>query len=133
MNGKRIYTQQYFAETGLAVYTKRREACKPKFKIHKVKPFIDYAVQKIKEDKWSPDVVVGYAQVNGLFEKHERVCTKTLYHYIDKRLIDVTNMDLLLKLRLNTKKRRLREHKRCLGPSIEQRPLEVNERQTIVH
>ena len=76
----------------------------------------------------SRDADVGYAQVNGLFEKHERVCTKSLYRTIDEGLVDLMNMDLLLKLRRNTRKRRVRAHKRVLGTSIDQRPECVNER-----
>ena len=94
---------------------------------------LEFATHKIKEERWSPDAVVGYAQVNGLFEKHERVCTKSLYRTIDEGLMDLMNMDLLLKLRRNTRKRRVRDHKRVLGTSIDQRPALVNERSDFGH
>ena len=47
--------------------------------------------------------------------------------------MDLMNMDLLLKLRRNTRKRRVRDHKRVLGTSIDQRPECVNERVEFGH
>lgn len=61
------------------------------------------------------------------------VCTKTLYSYIDQGLLNVRNIDLNLKLRLKSRKGRLRQNKRIMGESIEQRPEEVNLRQTFGH
>lgn len=131
VNGKKIYTQKYFAETGQARYQKHREACKPKLKIHKVQDFIQYAEDRMINDKWSPDAVVGYAKVNELFNEDSRVCTKTLYSYINACLMNVRNLDLCLKTRLNTKKQRSKQNKRCLGPSIEERPESINQREHI--
>lgn len=133
VNQKKYYTQSYFAETGQAIYTKNREASRKPYKLYQVEKFLEFATHKIKEERWSPDAVVGYAQVNGLFEKHERVCTKSLYRYIDEGLMELMNMDLLLKLRRNTRKKRIRAHKRVLGTSIDQRPELVNERREFGH
>lgn len=62
-----------------------------------------------------------------------RVCAKTLYHYIDMGLIGVKNIDLPMKVRLNTRKQRSRKNKRVLGRSIEERPAEVAERKEFGH
>jgi len=44
--------------------------------------FIRYVEKKIKEDEWSPDVVVGRAKKEG---KHYYISsTKTLYNWIDQ-------------------------------------------------
>lgn len=58
------------------------------------------------------------------------VCTKTLYNYIDEGVMRVKNIDLLLKTRLKTRQTRKRVNKRILGESIEQRPEEVQTRET---
>jgi len=58
---------------------------------------------------------------------------KTLYNYIDLGLIKVRNIDLNLKLRLKSKIKRIRQNKRVVGKSIDQRPEEVQSRQTFGH
>ena len=73
VNRKKHYTQSYFAQTGQAIYEKNREASRKPYKLYQVEKFLEFATHKIKEERWTPDAVVGYAQVNGLFEKHERV------------------------------------------------------------
>lgn len=133
MNRKKITVQSYFAGTGQAVYTDNRKASRKPYKLFPGEKFLEFAIHKIKEDRWSPNTVVGYAQVKGLFEKHERVCTNTLYQYIDEGLMDLTNMDLLLKLHRKLRKKQSRENKKVLGTSIDQRPESVNERLEFGH
>ena len=133
VNGKALFLEAYYAETGQLVYEKHREACKPQYKLLKIEGFIQYAKRKIQGDKWSPDIVVGRAIELGLYEAYERVCAKTLYRYIDEGLMDLNNMDLWLKLQRNTKPRRDRERKRILGQSIDVRPQEINDRLTFGH
>ena len=133
VNGKSLYQESYYAQTGQIVYEKHREACKPRYKLFKVPAFIEYATQKIKDDHWSPDAVVGRAIREEGFEPHQRVCTKTLYRYIDEGLMTLNNMHLWLKLRRNTKPKQTRERKRILGQSIDERPQEINDRQTFGH
>ncbi len=133
INGKTLFLEAYYAETGEIIYEKHREASKPRYKLLNVGRFIQYAKQKIQEEKWSPDIVVGRAIELGTYESHERVCAKTLYRYIDEGLMSLTNMDLWLKLQRNTKPKRDRERKRILGQSIDERPQEINDRVTFGH
>jgi len=133
VNGQAIYSENYYAETGQLVYEKHREACQPRYKLLKVEEFIKYAKRKIQEEKWSPDIVVGRVITEELFTPYERVCTKTLYRYIDEGLMSLNNMDLWLKLQRNTKPKRDRERKRILGQSIDERPQEINDRLTFGH
>jgi len=133
VNGKPIYQEAYYAETGRFVYEKHRETCKPRYKLLNVEGFIQYAKQKIQVEKWSPDTVVGRAVTEEFYAPYERVCVKTLYRYIDEGLMNLTNMDLWLKLQRNTKPKRIRERKRILGQSIDERPQEINDRQTFGH
>lgn len=133
INGKTFFYQVYYAETGQIVYAKHREASKPKFKLFRVERFITYVKEKMRVDKWSPDVIVGRVIEEGIFTSQERVCVKTLYRYIDEGLMDLTNLDLWFKLQRNTKPKRIRERKRILGQSIDERPCEINDRQTFGH
>ncbi len=133
LNGKALFLEAYYAETGQLVYERNREACKPQYKLLKIERFIQYAKHKIQVEKWSPDVIVGRAIELGLYEAYERVCAKTLYRYIDEGLMSLTNMDLWLKLQRNTKPKRDRERKRILGQSIDDRPQEINDRLTFGH
>ncbi|MBS6889561.1 MAG: hypothetical protein KH200_16945 [Clostridium sp.] len=61
------------------------------------------------------------------------VCTKTLYNYIDLGFMDVKNTDLPMKLRRNTKLARVKKHKKKLGTSISQRPIDIDNRTKFGH
>jgi len=127
------YIKIYLADTGEAVYTKNRlNSCRP-FKMLDCSEFINYTVDKIKNDSWSPDACVGEAIANGRFERYQMVCTKTLYNYIDLGLLDVKNTDLPIKLRRNTKSTRVKKHKKKLGSSISERPIDINNRTEFGH
>ncbi|MDQ0158048.1 IS30 family transposase [Robertmurraya andreesenii] len=129
-NGKLI--EVYFPDTGQLIYERNRKACGRKIKLDEASGFISFAEHKILEEDWSPDAVCGWARRESHFEG-TRVCTKTLYNYIDMGLIGVKNIDLPMKVRLNTRKKRTRKNKRVLGRSIEERPVEVADRQEFGH
>lgn len=127
------YIEIYLADTGEAVYTKNRlNSCRA-FKRMDCSEFINYTVDKIKNDSWSPDACVGEAIANGRFERSKMVCTKTLYNYIDLGLLDIKNTDLPIKLRRNTKPTRIKKHKKNLGTSIAERPIDINSRTEFGH
>lgn len=121
----------YFPETGLAVYEKNRSHCGKKSKLLEVEAFLIYAEEKILKDKWSPDVVVGKAKLS--MDRSGMVCTKTLYNYIDQRLLKIRNMDLLLKIHRKPRKNVNRANKRIYGESISQRPKAIEERNEFGH
>lgn len=56
---------------------------------------------------WSVDASVGSTVKSRKFKLSETVCTKTIYNYIDLGSVDITNMDLPLKLRRNMKPKRV--------------------------
>ncbi|MBK3495130.1 helix-turn-helix domain-containing protein, partial [Viridibacillus sp. YIM B01967] len=72
--------------------------------------FPAFAETKILVDKWSPDAVCGYAKLHQLFEG-PTLCSKTLYNYIEQGFLNIRNIDLPMKTRLNTKKKRSRKNK----------------------
>jgi len=132
MKTGRTMFKAYFPDTGQIKYEENRQNCGSKLKLDDTIDFIQFAEKKILEDNWSPDAVCGYAKLHGLFDD-AIVCTKTLYNYIDMGLLSVKNIDLPLKVRLNTKKKRVRQNKRVLGRSIEERPAEVAQREEFGH
>ncbi|ADQ13548.1 IS30-like element ISHahy11 family transposase [Halanaerobium hydrogeniformans] len=125
--------EQYFPETGQAVYEKNRSHCGNKHKLLKVETFLNYAEKMILENSWSPDVVVGHALKNNKFTKDKMVSAKTLYNYIDQNLLDVKNIDLQLKVRRKKRVPNKRKHKRLKGKSIEERPETVDDRKEFGH
>ena len=97
----------------------------------------DYIEKKIKEEKWSPDAVIGRIKTEGQVFK-TTICTKTLYNYIDRGLFrEVTNRDLWVK-KTGKKKRKHRKVRQVAlnnrqGKSITERPLEAEERREQGH
>ncbi|MEG2354262.1 MAG: IS30 family transposase, partial [Clostridium sp.] len=127
------YIEIYLADTGEAIYKKHRlDSCRT-FKRLECCDFINYAVDKIKGDSWSPDACVGNALKTGKFQRFQIVCTKTLYNYIDLGLLSVKNIDLPIKLRRNTKPTIVKKHKKKLGKSISERPKDIDNREEFGH
>jgi len=125
--------EQYFPETGQAVYEKNRSQCGNKHKLLKVESFLKHAEKMILENDWPPDVLIGHALKNNKFTKDKMVSTKTLYNYIDQNLLDVKNIDLQLKVRRKESDHNKRKHKRLQGKSIEERPETVDDRNEFGH
>ena len=91
----------------------------------------EYIENKIKNEKWSPDAVIGRIKAEQLsFETS--ICTKTLYNYIDNGIFaGISNKDLLIKK--NGKKREYKKVRTVAlnnknGKSISERPKEADER-----
>jgi IS30 family transposase len=126
------YTE-YFPEAGQAAYEKNRSNCGAKSKLIQVEEFLQHAEKLMLRDKWSPDAIVGQCKLDPKWNNKPMVSTKTLYHYIDQGKLRVRNIDLPLKIRLKPKKLRTNKHKRVLGKSIDDRPKEVETRQTFGH
>ncbi|EGY79710.1 Transposase and inactivated derivatives, IS30 family [Peptoniphilus indolicus] len=89
--------------------------------------FLEFVHTKFTKDKWPLDVICGYAKRHKLFSG-EMLCTRTLYNYVDLGLLKIKSIDLPLKLRRKTSIKRTIKSKRKLGKSIEERPLEIEER-----
>lgn len=92
---------------------------------------MQYLEHEILHNKYSPDAVCGRQK---LLKKFPTILsTKTIYNYIDLGLLRVKNLDLLLKVKLKSKKRRCRRNKKILGTSIEERPQIINKRLEFGH
>ncbi len=89
--------KRYFADVGQRVYTQRRRESRNPYKLAAAIEFVTCAEKKILEDKLSPDAICGREAIERRFPV--RVCTKTLYNYIDMGLVKVKNIDLLMRVK----------------------------------
>ena len=123
--------RKYFWDAWQRVYEENRVNSRPPMKLMYAYEFVRYAERQILENKLSPDAICGEAKQTGCFETI--VSTKTLYNYIDKRLLKVKNIDLLLKVKRKHGTDRSNQNKGILVTSIEERPAEINDRTTFGH
>jgi len=131
MTGRTLFTA-YFAETGQAVYERNRLNCGAKSKLLTAVVFIDFACERITDQDWSPDAVVGFVSQQSDWKDKPMVSTKTLYNYIDLGLLHRI-IDLSMKKRRNTKAKLVRKNRRILGMSIAEHPPEVEDRVEFGH
>ena len=130
-NGK---VQRYKADEGKRVYLENRRNSRKKYRCLACANFLKFVVKRFQSNKkWSLDASYGAALESGKFSRSEMVCTKTLYNYVDLGLLPIKNIDLPEKLRRNTKTKKVRENKKNLGRSIEERPEIVNLRTEFGH
>lgn len=123
----------YFAEAGQSIYMRNRKNCGSKYKLFKCERFIEHVYKLFYENKHSFDSITGSCRISESFTVADMVCTKTLYNYVDKGLLQISNVDLPFKLRRETKSNRIRSHKRKLGTSIDLRPDTINSRSEFGH
>jgi len=124
---------RYKADTGFAVYLEHRQECRRKYKCLAVSEFLSYVVDHFSNNKWSLEACAERPLVEGVFNRKQTVCTKTLYRYVDLGLLPIKNIELLEKIRRNTKTRRNQENRRNLGKSIEERPQSIDTREEFGH
>ena len=124
---------RYKADAGQLAYKEHRQHSRKCYSRLAKSKFVEYVVTHFKEDGWSLDACHGHALVSGEFGTDQTVCTKTLYNYADLGLISIKNIDLPLKLHRNTRNKRVRQNKKDLGRSIEERPKEIENREEFGH
>ena len=123
--------RRYFWDAGQRVYEENRKNSRPPIKLMQAYDFVRYAEKQILENKMSPDALCGEARMSGRFQKI--VSTKTLYNYIDKRILKVRNIDLPLKVKRKSHAEKCKQNKQLFGTSIEERSDEVNNRTVFGH
>jgi len=123
--------KQYRADVAQRDYKTKLTSKEHELKIGKDRRLEEYIRNKIIEDKFSPDAIIGKINSEGLvFEG--MICTKTLYNYIDAGIFSgITNETLWEKRK--RKKGKYRQVRRISltnrkGKSIEQRPKKANNR-----
>ena len=90
-----------------------------------------YIRDKILKEKYSPDVIIGLIKHKNL-EFKRRICTKTLYNYIDRGIFSGVSNANLWEKRKQKKMRHKKVQRVSLNnkgsKSIEERALEINSR-----
>lgn len=121
----------YDARHGQANYENQRINSHRTPNLLKVRKFLKTVEVRFQEEHWSLDACVGYSRINREFARHEMVCTKTLYNYVERGILGIKNMDLPQKMKHRPRKdkHRIRPNKKNLGRSIEERPACVNSRE----
>lgn len=118
-NGK---VARYKADAGQKAYEKNRaNSCRHCEYINKLE-FIAHVENSFFELGISIDACVGEAMGKGYFPREQMLCSKTIYNYIDKGLMRIRNHHLPEKVSRRPKLKRVRENKKLLGRSIEERP-----------
>src|SRR5699024_3001171 len=97
--------------------------------------FTDWADTMMLDEGWSPDIVIGRAPKEERFAGHLIPCTSTLYNWIDWGIMKTKNMDIFEKVSRKPRddSPKHRENRRVFGPSIEERPEEVELRNVFGH
>lgn len=123
----------YLPDAGKAIYEKNRLNSRKPYKYMECSVFIQHVDEKLKTNQHSVDAICGRARLEGIYDASKRVCTKTIYNYIDLGLMQCKNIDLPLKMKRSTKSNRVRKNKKVLGKSIAERPEHINDRSDFGH
>lgn len=130
----RYSKQIYFADSGQRRYEDNRKKCRRPYKWVEYPFMLEKLDEQMnKTNQFAPDIALCNLRKHAQFPKGSLPCTSTLYNWIDQGFLKTKNIDLLLKTRRNTKKKRVRKNKTILGLSIEERPEEVDLRQVFGH
>ncbi|RMC46921.1 IS30 family transposase [Lactobacillus sp. ESL0228] len=124
---------RYDAQAAQRRYQARRLNCGRKQACLAKTRFIKYVEAHFFKHGWSLDACVSRALASGKFTRAETVCTKTLYHYVERGLLQIKATNLPECLSRKTKAKRIRQHKRRLGRSISERPAAINQRREFGH
>lgn len=126
----------YRANTAQRDYENKVTNRKRSLKISKDKSLEEYIREMILKDRYSPDAVIGEIRQKGLKFK-ALICTKTLYNYIDKEILDGISNESLWEKRKRKKKKHRQIQRICLknkgSRSIEERAERINKRQEYGH
>jgi len=126
----------YLADVGQRIHDEKASNKGRGLKIGNDHELAKHIEDKIKNDKYSPDAVIGEIRSKGLKFKTS-ICTKTVYNYIDKEIfLGITNKDLPVKRK--RKKRKYHKTRKVAlnnrnGRSIDERPENANNREEIGH
>lgn len=125
----------YSAKRGHHAYLQNRNRCRKPLRIEnpKVESFIQWTVNKVRNDKWSLDACVGYARLNSIFDSDAMVCTKTLYNALASGKLPLSVFEVPRVLSHKKKSNGTPKNRRCLGRSIDDRPNIVDELTEIGH
>lgn len=136
LNSDLTYRTEYCADVAQRKYEENAAGKGPALKIGNDHKLAKYIEDKIVNEGYSPDAVIGMIKEKKMPFKNI-ICTKTLYNYIDKGVfLNLRNTHLLVKKR-GTKSSYRKIARPSLnnlkGRSIEDRPEKINLREEIGH
>lgn len=87
----RVINKPYNAEDAQNDYDYKRAFSKAQYKLENHPKMAQFIVDKIKNDKWAPDAIVGYMKIHNYFnrEGYCSITTPTVYNAIRHNIIDV--------------------------------------------
>lgn len=126
--------EKYFPDTGQAIYEKNRKNCRAPQKIETCSRYIAYVEEQVLKKKRSFSSIRAEVLDKGLFNEKEICSIALLYDYTERGLLKIKNLDLPEKVRRRPRGQgKDRSHKRLHGTSIEERPVEINDRKEFGH
>ena len=133
----RSITKPYNAVDAQNDYNFKRGLSKGEYKLRKYPKMAKFIENKIKIDKWAPDVIIGYMKSHGYFKKDGfcKISVPTIYNAIRFNIIDVKLEDT----RRMKYKPEYEYHEKSSLPtskipySIENRPDEIDKRLIFGH
>ena len=133
VNGKKVYYEQYFADTAQNRYSEARKGIYY-LKLEKVSEGFLTAFTEAMKAKPRVHSVDTFVHAYKLEHPEEVVLsTKTLYTYLHQGILEVKPIDLPKAVRIRKKSKARPSTKKILGTSIEERPDTINDRSTFGH
>ena len=129
-----IEEERYSSDLAQEICDKNKLAHGKGLKLGKDYKFVEYIEQKILEEKKSLQVALyDIRRENLTFDTD--VCLSTLYNYVRSGMFyNITMADMPMPRRKKRKNHKIKKQKRAsVGTSIDQRPEEINNRETIGH
>lgn len=126
---------QYMAKRGQKAYAENRKSSRKPCKIDHddCELFIQWMVERVRQERWSLDACVGYARRNKLFTPEQIPFTKTLYNMLWANKLPLSLFEVPQILKHKRRRKWVRKNKRMKGRSIEERPAVVNDGTEIGH
>ena len=120
---------QYMAKRGQKAYAENRKNSRKPCKIDHddCELFIQWMVERVRQERWSLDACVGYARRNKLFTPEQIPCTKTLYNMLWANKLPLSLFEVPQVLKHKRRRKWVRKNKRMKGRSIEERPAVVDD------
>lgn len=124
---------EYSAYIGQNQHEMNGTAKGPMLKIGNDHELAEFIEGQIKKENYSPEAVIGLIKTKKRKFKTV-ICWKTIYNYVDKGILDISNKDLpYRKDKKENKSISQNRWKRGKGKSIEERPEEANTRERMGH
>lgn len=136
LNSDYTTEMRYSADLAQRKYEENLQVRGTQLKIGNDIKLAKYIEDKIINEEYSPDAIIGELTASGRWgEFKTRICTTTVYSYIDKGIfLKVTNKNLPVKKNKKRKYNKVKTQKRAeAGESIENRPEEINNREEFGH